>query len=348
VNGGGPQAAWAAPAAARLPRVSPAAFKSAYLIHGDDHGRIAERRARLKALAEQESGSSGVEVFEGDACTPDVVASALSAMTFAMGRRFVIADGVERWKDSEVEPVAAALAGLDGDSLTVTFFGREEGRTKVPAALVKAVKAAGGVVAEEMAVKPRDLPRWVIARAEELRLRLDIHAARALIGRVGERQQRLLRELEKISLELGPDASPTAEEVDELCAGSAERKSWTLADAVVAGDREVAMRVMMELRGQGERVPSLMFAMVRRLRDAHEIAVALEAGESPSQIKGRLRMPPFAADRLIGDVRRRDKEDFRRALELFADLEANSRGAGGAGLDEETEAVRIVQEITAA
>jgi DNA polymerase III subunit delta len=333
---------------ATLPGVSPAAFKSAYLIHGDDHGRIAERRAKLKALAEQQSGSSGVEVFEGDACTPEIVASALSAMTFAMGRRFVIADGVERWKDADVAPVAAALAGIDPDSLTVTFFGREEGRAKVPAELVKAVKGVGGVVAEEMAVKARDLPRWVVAQAEELRLRLDVQAARALIGRVGDRQQRLLREMEKISLELGPDASPSAEEIDELCAGSAERKSWTLADAVVAGDQRVAMRLMMELRGQGERVPTLMFAMLRRLRDAHEIAVALEAGESPSQIRGRLRMPPFAADRLIADVRRRDKETFRRGIELFADLEADSRGASGAGLDEETEAVRIVREITAA
>ena len=42
-------------------------FKPAYLIHGDDHGRIGERRARLRAMAERESGASGVEVLEGDA-----------------------------------------------------------------------------------------------------------------------------------------------------------------------------------------------------------------------------------------------------------------------------------------
>ena len=122
----------------------PAAFKSAYLIHGDDHGRIAERRSRLRALAESQSGTSGVEVFEGDACTPEAVAGALSAMTFAIGRRFVIADGVERWKDSEVGPVVEALNALDADSVTVTFFGREEGRSKVPAPLAKAVKDVAG------------------------------------------------------------------------------------------------------------------------------------------------------------------------------------------------------------
>ena len=48
------------------------------------------------------------------------------------GRRFVIADGVERWKDADAEAVAAAMAGMDGDTMTVALFGREEGRYKVP------------------------------------------------------------------------------------------------------------------------------------------------------------------------------------------------------------------------
>ena len=40
-------------------------FKPVYLIHGDDHGRIAERRARLRSLAEKASGAQGLEIFEG-------------------------------------------------------------------------------------------------------------------------------------------------------------------------------------------------------------------------------------------------------------------------------------------
>ena len=39
----------------------------------------------------------------------EAVAGALSAMTFALGRRFVIADGVERWKEADVAAVAAAM-----------------------------------------------------------------------------------------------------------------------------------------------------------------------------------------------------------------------------------------------
>jgi DNA polymerase III subunit delta len=317
-------------------------FKAAYLIHGDDHGRIAERRTRLRAMAEAESGTAGVEVFENDGCTAEAVTNALSAMTFAIGRRFVIADGVERWKDADAEQVAAALAGGDPESLTVAFFAREEGRFKVPESLVKAVKAADGAIAEESQVKPRELPRWLSARAKELELDLDNQAARALIAQVGDRQQRLLRELEKLALEHGPGTSIGVEEVQESCASSAERKVWTFADAVVAGDRKTAMRLLMELRGQGERLPGLLYNMVRRLRDALAIAEALAAGQAPAQIKKGLRMPGFAADRLIADAQRRDVDAYRRALVLMADLEAESRGHGGGGLDESTAAVRTV------
>ncbi len=322
-------------------------FKAAYLIHGEDHGRISERRSRLRALGEAESGQEGVEVFEGDACTPEAVAGALSAMTFAVGRRFVIADGTERWKDGDVEIVAAAMRGLDAESLTVAFFAREEGRYKVPAGLAEAVRAAGGVIAEEGVLTPRELPRWLGERARELGLELDNQGARALIAQVGERQRRLLRELEKLELEYGAGARIGPDEVLESCASSSERKVWTLADALVGGDERAATRALLELRQQGERMPGLIYGIVRRLRDALAVAEALAAGQAPAQVRKTLRMPSFAADRLIADVAKRDVEAFRRALERMADLEVETRGGGPSGgvVAEETAALRALLAV---
>jgi DNA polymerase III subunit delta len=317
-------------------------FKPAYLIHGDDHGRIGERRARLRAMAEAASGQSGVELLEGDAGTAEAVAGALTAMTFALGRRFVIADGVERWKEADVAAVAAAMAGMDADMLTVAFFAREDGRVKAPAALHKAVEKAGGQIAAENVLRTRDLPRWIAAQASDLGITIDNQAAKALVAQVGERQQRLVRELEKLALEHGDGASIGVDEVHDSCASSAERKIWTLADALVAGDEKTAMRSLLELRQQGERLPSLLYQMVRRVRDALAIAEALAAGQPPGQIRRTLRMPSFAADRLIADVSNRDADAYRRALEVLADLEVESRGGGGGALSEDTAAVRAV------
>jgi DNA polymerase III subunit delta len=321
-------------------------FKPAYLIHGDDHGRIAERRARLRALAEAQSGAQGIEVFEGETAIAEAVAAALSAMTFALGRRFLIVEGVERWKAADVETLAPALAAIAPET-TVVLFGREEGRLQVPASLAALVRQAGGDVSEERTVKPWELPKWAVAQARQLGLDLHPAAARALVQHVGERQQRLLRELEKLALDLGEGAHVGVEEVEQLTAGSAERKGWTLADALVARDGAAATHAYLELRAQGERLTGLLFTIARRLRDALDVATRLEAGESAAQVRRSLRMPPKAAERFVADVERSDVARLRGALGVVADAELASRGGARGPLSEDTLALAAIARIAA-
>ncbi|MDX6670871.1 MAG: polymerase subunit delta [Solirubrobacteraceae bacterium] len=322
-----------------------AALKPAYLVHGDDHGRIAERRAGLRALAEAQSGAAGFEVLEGEAATPQAAAAALSAMTLGTEHRFVVVDGAERWKEDDLDELEAVLAAMPPDT-TVAFFAREEGRAKVPERLHDAVRRAGGDIAAEQTVKPWELPKWVAARARDLGLEPDAGAAKALVARVGERQQRLLRELEKLALSLGPGSALATGELDELTASSAERRSWSLADALVARDGAAATRLYLELRAQGERLTGLLFQMARRVREALDVAERLEQGESAAQVRRGLRMPPKAAERFIADVQRTDRDALRRALEHLADLELDSRQMREGPQD--TAALRTLLRVAAA
>ena len=129
-----------------------------------------------------------------------------------------------------MEPLEAALGSMPPDT-TIAFFAREDSRAKAPKSLHDAVRKAGGQIDAEQSVKPWELPKWVIARAAELGLSLEPDAARALVHHVGDRQQRLLRELEKLALGAGPGASLDVAEVEELSAASAEHRAWSLADA---------------------------------------------------------------------------------------------------------------------
>ena len=286
-------------------------------------------------------------MFEAELATPEAVAQALNAMTFALGRRFIVVEGVERWKEKELEPVTDALANMPPDT-TVAFFAREDSRAKAPAGLHTAVTKAGGDVSAEANVKPWELPKWVIARARELGLSLEPDGARALIAHVGDRQQRLVRELEKLALATESGAALDAETVDELTAASAERKVWSLADALVGGDAEAAIRLYLALRAQGERVPGLLYWMGQRIRLAHEVAQAIDAGEPAAQVKRRLRMPSRAADRLIADARDVGVDRLRRAIGLIADLELASRGGSSGAAAEDTAALLAIREIAAA
>lgn len=337
------------------------ALKPAYLIHGDDHGAIAERRARLKALAEAGGDAGNVETLTGEDSTPEGVALALATMTFAIGHRVIVVDGVERFKQGEVvERIAPAMAAMPPDT-TIAFFAREEGRTTAPAALHEAVKAAKGQIVCEATIKPWQLAGWVREQAKRMGLSLDAFAAKTLVAQVGERQQRLLRELEKFALAAeqapseGRPVKVSAEDIERQAARSTAWRAFSFADALVGADAGEATRAYMRLRAQGERISGLIYLMAQRLRDAEGVAVRLQEGESPAQIKRTLRMPPRAAERFIADVERSDPERLRAALCRIADLELDTRGGALltasrtplSSLEEDTLALRAVLAIAA-
>jgi DNA polymerase-3 subunit delta len=335
-----------------------AELKPAYLVHGDDHGAIAERRAGLRAFVEDEqAGSAGVEVLEGDSGTPAGVAEALAAMTLAVGRRVILVEGVERWRQADVErDLVPALAAMPPET-TLALFAREDARAKAPKSVHEAVARAGGQVVARMTVKPWELPTWAREQATRLGVSLDGAAAKALVAQVGDRQQRLLREIERIALE--EDAESTrpldVEDIERRAAHSAQRRAFSLADAIVGGDRREATLCYLRVREQGERLSGLIYLIAQRLREALTVALRLQSGESVADVKRGLRMPARAAARFVADVERTDPDRLRRALGALADLELDSRGGAqfGAGrsplaaLSEDTIALRAIENFTA-
>jgi DNA polymerase-3 subunit delta len=343
-----------------------AELKPAYLIHGDDHGAITERRAGLRALVEAGAdGSAGLELLEGDAAAPASVAAQLAAMTLTTGRRVIIVEGVERWRDAEVKRELVPALKTILPETTIAFFAREDARAKAPEALAKAVRGAGGQIAAHMEVKPWELGQWARDQAARLGLELDREASHALIRQVGERPQRLLRELEKLALEAegSPDRAGSAtpatvidvERVEQRATHSAQWRAYALADALVAGDMARATASYLGVREQGESLAGLVYLMSKRVREALAIAVRLEAGESVAAVKRSLPMRGRAAERFMAEVSRADPDRLRRALGVLADLELDSRGGAAvladrsalAPLGEDTIALRALASITA-
>jgi DNA polymerase-3 subunit delta len=241
---------------------------------------------------------------------------------------------------------------------TLAIFAREDQRAKAPVALHEAVTRAGGQVVEQATVKPWELPKWAREQGARLGLALDQHAAKALVALVGERQQRLLRELEKLAAEgeqpaAGQLRTVTVEEVEQRAAHSAERRAFGLADALVGGASAEALSAYLQLREQGERLTGLTYVMASRLRDALAISLRMQAGESRAEIKKGLRMPARAAERLISDVADSDPDRLRAALGVLADLELDTRGGAPvraarntlAGWSDDTLAVRAIERV---
>jgi DNA polymerase-3 subunit delta len=305
-------------------------MKPLYLIAGTDEAKIDATRARLRARAEREGGPGALEVFEpGEGKgMPDheALLAAVPAMSLIGTRRYLLADGVERWRDRQLEPVLAALGELPPD-LTLVLICRD----KAPAKLAKAVQAADGEIHEFEAPKAREMPRVLVAEAQRLGFRLEPAAARLLVERMGASPLRLRNELERLALWAGEGGDVTASDLEAMVADTSEAAVWSLSDALVEGDAAAALRIAERLIGQGENVTGLIYGLASRLRSACAAAAQLEEGIAPKQVESSLKMHPYAAKQLVARLRDANLGDLRTATEALADLELWCRGGADYG-----------------
>lgn len=305
-------------------------MKPLYLIAGTDAAKIDATRARLRARAEREGGSAALEVFEpGEGRgMPDheALLAAIPAMSLMESRRYLLADGVERWRERQLAAVAEAIGELPPD-LTVVLIAR----AKAPAKLAAAVKAVRGEIHEFEAPKAREMPRQLVADAQRLGFRLEPAAARLLVERMGANPVRLGNELQRLALWAGEGGQVGAADLGAMVADTSEAAVWSLSDALLERDAAAALRIAERLIDQGENVTGLLYGLASRLRGACAAAAQLEEGVPPKQVEGSLKMHPYAARQLVARLRDADLADLRHATEALADLELWCRGGADYG-----------------
>ncbi len=305
-------------------------MKPAYLISGTDTAKIDAARSRLRSRAAAEGGEGSIEIFdrrEGRG-SPDAdgLLGAIGMLSLAMGRRYVLADGVEKWGPKQQKQVAAALADLPPD-LTVVLISRG----KAPAVVAKAVEAAGGEIRNYEAPNPREMPRRLVAEAGRLGFTLEPDAARALVERMGTNPVRLGHELQRLALWAGNGGEVTAADLDEMVSDTSETAAYSLADVLVDRSPEQVIALSERLLSQGESVGGLVYMLASRLRKAGEAMAMLETGMSRRSVEGSLGMHPYAAKLLIDRVADASIEDIRAATQTMADLEVWCRGGAEYG-----------------
>jgi len=305
-------------------------MRSLYLIAGTDQAKIDATRARLRARAEGDGGVAALEVFEASEGkgSPDheALLAAIPAMSLTESRRYLLVDGVDRWRDRQLEAVAAALADLPPD-LSVVLIAR----AKAPAKLVQAVKKAKGEIHQFEAPKAREMPRTLVADAKRLGFRLDPAAARMLVERMGANPVRLARELERLALWAGDSHEVGASDLDAMIADTSETAVWPLSDALLDRDPAKALEIGERLIAQGENVTGLIYGLASRLRKAQSALALIEEGVPPNQVESKLGMHPYAARQLVGRLSNTSLAELRQATEVLADLEVWCRGGADYG-----------------
>ena len=226
----------------------------------------------------------------------------MPAISLMSERRYLLADGVERWRATQVEAPGRRRWAAAGDDLTVVLVARG----KAPKGLAEAVEKVGGEVLSYGAPSRASCPPGSAEAARSRGFQLTAQAARALVD-AARRGHRATLDRARSARALGrggrPDRRRGGRGADRrhLRAGRAGRSATrsspaTRAEAVTAADA---------LLDQGEAVTPMIYGMASRLRSAQLAATGLEAGRPAKEVEASLPMAPYPSKMLVRSVQRR-------------------------------------------
>lgn len=231
-------------------------------------------------------GPDNIVRLDGKGLTIRTLLDEAGVMPFLSEKRLVIVDGVPKSTKEEMQALEAAI-----HPATVLLF-------VDPAP----DKRLGGVkqliaIATTKAFAPLKGPKllqWLDAEAARLGLAFRPGAAKALAEQIGDDQEALSTELEKLSLAVS-GGTVTAEDVERHTIPTDEGVVWTMTDLVSAGKRAEALRYARRLLDRGSDAYGLWAILLSMLKNVLLVRAAIDDGLSSGRdIAERTGVHPFA------------------------------------------------------
>lgn len=317
----------------------------AILLYGPDAGLVRERAARLCRTVVEDLGDP-FRVAELTAATlredPARLADEVAQLALAGGRRVV---RVRDAGDGVAGPIAAFLDRPVGEALVVVEAGDLPGRSKLRASFESADDAAA-------------IPCYADTEDTlERVIREDLHAAGLdvsaeafdyLFEHLGSDRMVTRRELEKLTLYVGPGGRQVRLEDVEACVGDSAARS--IDDAVVAaaeGDARAVERALAHAFSEGESAVAAIRVAQRYFQRLHLAAGQIAQGEPAERVVDGLRPKLFwkLRPRLLAQLGYWRPARVAQALDRLTAAEIACKSTG---MPDEALATRVLLELAGA
>jgi len=302
-----------------------------YLLLGDDEERKARGVEKLRRGRE-------VESYDASETTPEAVVSACNSYSLFGEGPFVIVRNLDDWNAAQKAVIVDYLDNPAPEA-DLVLLGKKLGARE---RLLAAIKNSGEVHNFEQPTG-KALVRWVVGHAKGLGLDLPDDVAGRLIERCFVDKQRLVTETEKLALYVS-DQPATEEDVEALCPPDVQSNIFAFVDALGAGDRGRAIRLLEALISTGEPPLRATYMVRRQFRLVARARALFARGASQGEVARELKVPPFVARKLEEQARGLSDEDLEGALRLILDLERDLKG--GSDLSDELQVELAVLKLS--
>lgn len=270
--------------------------------------RRRELAARVHAFAQQH-GELAIERLDGEDVDFAEVKRTLSETSLFAPERLIVLTNPGAHKQFQ-ENAKELLADIPETTQVIVVETKPDKRTSYYKFLKKQE------LVDASPLDSRQLPTWMMEYAREQGSAIARSDAQYLVDRVGEDQQRLASEIEKLSA-AGEKITHTS--IDSLTDKSPQGKIFDLLDAAFAGNLSRAMDLYDEQRAQKVEPQEIMAMIGWQLR---QIALAKFAkGHSLSEAK----ISGYGAQKAETAARHMTQQGLKDAVQRLTELDAQSK-----------------------
>lgn len=204
------------------------------------------------------------------------------------------------------------------DSCVMVFLcrGKADARKK----LYKAVQKHGAVVSFAP-LSDAELNQWIIRAFSSMGKECSGQTASLLAFTVGNDTALLRTEMDKLAALAGERGEITEEDVRAVATRSIECTVFDMVDAVVAGQEGKAFGLLRDMLVSGSDRIGILAMLLRQYRLLQHVKIMQFEKKPAQEIKQKLGIAPFAADRCIRQAQAYTGREVKQAVDICLDTE---------------------------
>jgi len=297
-------------------------FGTSLLVVGSE-GLLVERTIKDRAQAAREERPSAETVDLGAAEIADgKLAEAVGGSLFAASSIVVVRDLTALPPDQADLLVETAVHPGNDLCLTIAHPGGVKGK----ALLDRLAKQRVARVSVE-ALKPWDMPQFVIGEAKRAKMRIDMATATALVDAVGADLYALSAAVSQLASDW-PGDTLTPEIVNRYFPGRSDVNGFAVADAVMAGQSQQALSLLRWALEAGTAPQLITSALAAALRNQGRYLDLAAQRLSKGEIASALKVWPRKLDTIASQSRVWTVPRVAEAILAVAQADAQVKGAG--------------------
>ena len=256
-----------------------------------------------------------------DAPATEAIIAACETLPFMADKRLVIVrehPALTGRADADDKLVSYIPQVPDSAILVFLCRGKADARKK----LYTAIKKAGGIVTFAP-LTDAELNAWVVKTFAGLGKSCSPQVASVLTFTVGTDTALLRSEIGKLAGLAGDRDTITEEDVHAVATRSVECTVFEMVDAVVAGQQGKAFQLLRDMLTTGSDRLGILAMLLRQFRLMQHIKIMQFEKLGAGEIKQRLGVAPFAAERCMRQAQGYTGGQVKRAVRICLDAEYN-------------------------